>query len=423
MTTETPDPRHDRPPLVMGTLMDASSHLGGGLRWTLAALGRRAQMWVWAGGTIAVFAGIVTLSIAQSPDLSGMASGVVLGLFMALLFAAAMGWLLLWARGPRAVERPDTSDAARTLDALLAPTLTELNAVRTEVMRVVKQRSLTRVPIGIAGGFALWLLDKWSDDPSGMFGLPVMVAVGAIAGELWAMASPQRDYTRLYKSRVLPQLAAQFGDLSYQQASHDVVHRLRAQRILPECDAVEADDEIAGTYRQLPLSIVEARLRQRSGDSSRTVFDGLLLELTLPRALSGTTVVLADAGPLANLKARWRSDGMTAVRIDDPEFERRYEVYGSDQVEARALLTPAFMSRFLALASRSGFSLPGAMAIGNRLIIALPKGVGMGDLFEPPVFWKPAGGEALVTLTRDIRAVLATADAVIDLDFWARGPR
>ena len=112
---------------------------------------------------------------------------------------------------------------------------------------------------------------------------------------------------------------------------------------------------------------------------------------------------------------------MQPVRLEDAAFEKKYEVYSSDQIEARALLTPAFMERFVALASRSGFALPGALAEGNRLVVALPKSLGTGDLFEPPVYWKPAGGRVLFMLEQDIRAVLAMADTVIGLDFWATG--
>jgi hypothetical protein len=114
---------------------------------------------------------------------------------------------------------------------------------------------------------------------------------------------------------------------------------------------------------------------------------------------------------------------MEPVRLENPEFERRFEVYSDDQIEARALLTPAFMDRFTALAASSGFSLPGALAEGNRLVVALPKSTGTGDLFEPPPYWKPAGGQVLVALERDIRAVLSMADTVVALDFWAAGRR
>jgi hypothetical protein len=37
------------------------------------------------------------------------------------------------------------------------------------------------------------------------------------------------------------------------------------------------------------------------------------------------------------------------VRLEDPVFEKAFEVYGSDQIEARFLLTPDFMERLLGL--------------------------------------------------------------------------
>ena len=65
--------------------------------------------------------------------------------------------------------------------------------------------------------------------------------------------------------------------------------------------------------------------------------------------------------------------------------------------------------------------LPGAIAEGRTLTVALPKRMGRGDLFEPPPYWQPAGGAALVQLENDIRAVLKMADTVIKLDFFAAG--
>ena len=80
------------------------------------------------------------------------------------------------------------------------------------------------------------------------------------------------------------------------------------------------------------------------------------------------------------------------------------------------------MARLLALSSSGTFALPGALADGNRLVVALPKRIGAGDLFEPPPYWKPAGGaNTLLRLQNDIRSVLEMAGTVIKLDFWATG--
>ena len=87
---------------------------------------------------------------------------------------------------------------------------------------------------------------------------------------------------------------------------------------------------------------------------------------------------------------------------------------------ARALLTPAFMARFLDLGDRPGFMGPLALAQDNVLTIALPK-LGRSNLFAPPSYREPAKSEeAVLKLYGDIAAVLRAADAVIDLDQASR---
>jgi hypothetical protein len=411
----------EEPPRLAGLMMRGSRSIGDTVRRRLVAIDRVTLMRLWAVATLVIFVSVLAARLAQSTDLNGILSGIFGGLFAALLFAGAVAWLLMWALVSRA-EAPVDRAAVEALEAQLAPTLRELEAVRAAVVRKVKERSVIRAPLGAACAVLLWLVFQWGDDPPGFFELILWSGFGALAGEGWAAAKLAEDYTRLYKARVLPHLAARFGDLTYRHGSAHDVHKLQTYRIFAQFDNVDADDEIVGTYRGLSIRIVELRLHAGSGDDRKNVFDGLLVDLTLPRRLTGTTAIVADRGLWRNLEARWRADRLQHVRLEDPTFEARYEVYSTDQIEARALLTPAFMQRFTALAALSGFALPGAWAEGNRLVTALPKSNSV-DLFEPPVYWKPAGGKALVALSQDIEAVLKMADAVIDLDFWARGGR
>jgi hypothetical protein len=74
------------------------------------------------------------------------------------------------------------------------------------------------------------------------------------------------------------------------------------------------------------------------------------------------------------------------------------------------------MEKLLALGELADFGRPFALCSGRMLQIAMPKRMGR-QLFEPPSFRKPAASrETLVQLRKDIEAVLAAADAVIDLD-------
>ena len=391
-----------------------------GVRALLARINPRLVYTAWGAGTVVVFVGVLALGIASSRDVHGVLTGLFVGLFTALLYAVAMGSFVVWAYRPRSGARQPEDRQTGTLDRALAPVLRELDAARAEISRKVRQRSVARVPLGIAAALVLWGAMQWGRKPPDLFDLALYAFLGALAGEIWAIGNMDREYKRLFKTRVLPHLARQFGDLTYRPVSSHEVASLREHGILPALGRVTAEDEITGMYHGMPLSIVEVKVVHRSGKKRRVVFDGLLIDLTLPRSLTGLTAITPDAGMVVSMTAQWRSDGLERVRLEDPTFEAQYEVYGTDQIEARALLTPLFMERFRALSARAGVTPPGAIAKGNRFVIALPKRVPR-DLFEPPSYWKASGGRVLVALSSDIRAALTLVDAVIELDFWAAG--
>ncbi|HEX8026892.1 MAG TPA: DUF3137 domain-containing protein [Vicinamibacterales bacterium] len=411
----------EQPPFVQGLIIGAIEQGGAWLHGTLRSVDQRVLIWCWGRGAAGLFVLVLIGSVIQSPTIVGVLQGLFAGGFLALLFAVAFGFLLQWAREDRAAHEPGETLRAGELDARLAPALRELTALRTDIIAQVKARSILRVPLGTIGGIVAWVLARQGNDPPSVPALALFMIVGAIAGEYWAAYRLERQYRRRYKDSVLPQIATEFGKLSYRESSKSDAERLAGMRILPDYDSLNSDDEIHGVHNGLPIRIVEVRLRRRQNKKSVTVFDGLLVGITLPRSLTGTTLVATDRGAWENFKARWGGAHLEAVRLEHQEFEQRYEVSSTDQIEARALLTPAFMERFVELATRGGFALPGAIAEGNMLTVALSKRMGSGDLFEPPPYWMPAGGVALVRLENDIRAVLRIADTVIKLDFFAAG--
>jgi len=389
------------------------------------ALARRAEMAkaALAAGLalgVLVFIAVISASLHKGHDLGHLLTGVFTGLFTALFVAGGGAWAAMTLLAPKA--RPAAPDLAKAtqLEQLLAPTLAALEAARTAIVHQVNLRLVTRVPLGVAAGVGFWIFSQFGRSPGTFFNLLEFMGFGAAIGWYWASHKLSEDYLRLYKDQVLPKLAAQFGALSYRRAIAPDMSLLRAQHIFREFDRVVCEDEIFGTYRGMALNIVELKLTYGSGKEKRTEFDGLLTTVALPRHLAGVTAVIADNGALGNLEDRFGGEGREHVAVEDPAFEKAYEVYGTDQVAARALLTPAFMERFLALGGRAGFMQPLALAQDNRLTIALPK-AGGGNLFEPPSYRQPAASrEALLKLYGDIQAVLSAADAVIDLDQFSR---
>jgi hypothetical protein len=185
--------------------------------------------------------------------------------------------------------------------------------------------------------------------------------------------------------------------------------------LIPGFGVKKVEDEILGTYRDIRVNIVEAKL-ETGGKNSRVVFNGLLAELRFPGRLAGTTIVAKDGGPLGNAVRNFvQAEGLQRVRLEDPTFESRYQVYSSDQISARALLTPAVMQRMLDLERHTQDDPPRLLAEDGTLRVALPKGKA-DDLFEPPSIANPVGGsDMLLELSHDIGSVLEIIDAMLKL--------
>ncbi len=359
----------------------------------------------------------VVVAAANQPD-GSMLSGIFAGLFGGLLVTLAGAFFAMRLANPPAPPPPLDEAKADRVTTGLGPILAELETARQLTVQQIKARARWRVPVGVAGGMALWLLPDSPGEPRNILDLLYSLGFGAALGYAWAVAKLGSAYRLLYKQRVLPLLAAQFGDLSWRPAQLPDLARWQAAGVFPEHESALAEDELFGTHRNLPLSIIELRLESGSGDDTRVHFNGLLTEITLPRGLNGSTAIVASEGLLGRLRDWLGRDGRARVKLEDPAFDAVYQVWSTDQIAARALLTPAFMERLLALAARSNFGRPVALSDGNRLTMAIPRS---GTLFEPPSYTRPAASRAaLVELHDDIAAVLAVADAVIDLDYVAR---
>ena len=377
-----------------------------------------------AAGLLGIVAGIAVAvaSIVRNPGIEGILGGLVGGVVLALVIMGVGAWAAMTLmRGPKTLDAEAPGGEAIALE--LKDVLAELESARLEIVEKINRRALWRVPLCAAAGVAMVIASQYSDDPPDFVEMIGLVVVPGFAGYIWASADLSTRYARLFKEKVLPRLASSFGALSYRSAIMPDLARLKAECIFRKFDASDADDEIFGTYRSLPISIVELTLTHGSGKNKQTTFDGLMVTLDLPRDTGAVTAVVSDAGALGNFVDRQKVQHRARVRLEDPVFEKVYEVYGTDQVASRALLNPAFMERLLALGVLSDFDRPQVLCDGRVLQIAMPKKAGK-NLFEPPSFSQPAATRAaLVQLKTDIACVLKAADAVIDLDhrFEVRG--
>ena len=368
--------------------------------------------------SLLVFAAVAVATQHRTPGPAGLIAGVFSGGVTAALFFFASRWGVRWLAAP--TGSADLAGPADGLDDVLGPTLRELEVTRIDTADKINRRMRRYLPLGLALGVGAWCLMQFKDKPSGLIELGFMTLAGGGFGYTFAAGQLSEAYRQAYKARVLPLLASRFGQLQYRPGAPPDCRQLAQEEVLPGFDDVDPDDEIFGDYRGLAVSITELKLTEGSGKEQRTTFDGLLARVQLPRNLAGTTAIVGDNGVIGALEDRFRKKGRQRVRLESPAFEKIFDVYASDQIAARALLTPAFMERMMTLGERAGFMNPTALAVDNHLTIALPKS-GSQNLFEPPSWSQPAASrDALVRLSGDLTAVFRAMDAVIDLDQAAR---
>ncbi len=197
----------------------------------------------------------------------------------------------------------------------------------------------------------------------------------------WAYA-PALKYSQELKQKLLPVVCDFFGGMTYSLTGDSLVESQYSGQIFPVFSTRASEDFISGAHLGVSIQLHESTLSRRQNKSTVTVFQGLILELGFPREFQGKTILLKDGGMLGNFFTGSDFKGLAHVQLEDPEFEKIFQVFGSDQVEARFLLTTAFMERLLNLARLRGSRGSAVQCVfeHSKLVIAIPS---HQNLFEP----------------------------------------
>lgn len=254
---------------------------------------------------------------------------------------------------------------------------------------------------------------------SGDFDLTAILgAMAAVVVGYWAYA-PVQAVAVSTKKQALSTIAEAIG-CSYQFEGFvpEGVDQLSALQLLPKGDRAYFQDSFAGHHHGCSFSFFEGHIERKTGSHKKarwiTLFRGQLIRVDFPKRFLGTTVVRRDAGVFNFLEA-WDSR-MQRVGLGDRRTEEAFEVYATDQVEARALIHPFFMERLLELEHQfQGKALRCAFTHGELLIA-----IEGGDRFEFGSMFKTLLDEQRVQqILKDISEILQVIDAVLTAELGA----
>lgn len=172
-----------------------------------------------------------------------------------------------------------------------------------------------------------------------------------------------KDYRKEYKNKIIARISGFLdekliytpgGSVSFQDFLKSEIFPLR-------CDQFKGEDHFRGKIGRtdIEFSEVTAKHKNTSHNGSNqkdeyiTIFKGLFIIADFNKHFKTHTLVLPDTaeklfGKFGQTLQSVGTGKKKLVRLENPEFEKEFCVYGEDQVEARYILTPSLMERILA---------------------------------------------------------------------------
>ncbi len=218
----------------------------------------------------------------------------------------------------------------------------------------------------------------------------IIVFIGIIV-YLWMIDSVEA-YKDSIKETIFPEIFKFFGEsLSYSPIGKIDVSSLSHSRLFPHFDSNGyTQDHVKGEYKGINFEFLGLRLEcyhKKVNNRNVVVFSGLLITLSVNKNFTHSTIIKTDKGALGNWVHEKFSD-LERVSLEDVRFEKNFEVYSTDQIEARYLLTTSFMERLLSLAEVFGRDLQ-ASFFSNKLFLIIPDtkvSLSVSSIFTPATF-------------------------------------
>ncbi len=264
----------------------------------------------------------------------------------------------------------------------IQPWLRQQETSRKDALRHRIKVLVIGMPImGVATPFVIaWL----GDEIEGFWESVVACLVGLAWLLLFAEAfSRGDDLQKKVKAFMIDRLSS-FFRLTYLPEKKSLDLTLFADLgLVPQHGGAEILEGFSGQRDGVSMFMAEANVYGHRGTTAarryrKTLFHGAVLNFSCPKRFDGRTVILPDGGWIGN-KVKSGISGKNFIRLENPEFEKHFEVHCDDEVEARYLLTPAFMERAVRLAELLGSSAYLRFAFAdNRLLVAVTG----WDLFE-----------------------------------------
>jgi hypothetical protein len=276
-------------------------------------------------------------------------------------------------------------------DIKLKPNLETLEIQR----KSLKKKFILIIVIFIATALLFFIGDS---QPNLSF-LYYFIPIGVIAfGYLiYKAVMAQNIYRSEFKENVVRAIVQLINSAwDYDPYGHISPEQYRTSKIFTKgVDRYKGDDLVTGVIEKTDFRLSELHSEYKTTTTDKngrtqttwhTIFKGLFAHIDFNKKIIGETLVLPDTAEKLfgsfGKKFQSMSGRGKLIKLENIEFEKLFVVYGSDQIEARYILTPSMMEAMVKIVKRYNKNVFFSF-IGSRVYFAIGF---KEDLFEPRIF-------------------------------------
>lgn len=277
----------------------------------------------------------------------------------------------------------------------------------------------------------------WFATGAGNF-IPFAIAGGVIfiAGLIIMIYKHQAFYKKFkseFKGKVIPAVV-KFVDERLEYDPHrGLMAEYSESRIFTQrVDRSKAEDTISGKFGSTDFTFGEIHTEYKTVTTNKngqrqehwhTIFKGMLFVSDFHKNFHGETMIDVDTmerylGKLGRKFQQWNpSRPGDLVKLENPEFEKKFAVYSTDEQECRYILTPSMMERLLEMSRRINFKVAISFR-NNQVYIAVFNNM---DLFEPSVFGsllKEEDYRIIITMLKSMTDIIE--DLNLNTRIWSK---
>ncbi|MHC4742372.1 MAG: DUF3137 domain-containing protein [Planctomycetota bacterium] len=305
----------------------------------------------------------------------------------------------------------------------LRPDLEVLEEQRKAVVRNVM--IAIAVGLGLGGIVFLFLMGNMRQMGPMVIMIPLILCL-IVGGGIYALLI--RGYVSDFKSLVIGKIV-RFIDENLIYSPHRCIPKstfMLSKIFTTRPNRYKGDDYVSGKVgaTQIQFSELNAVHESGSGKNRRrtTVFKGIFFVGDFNKHFIGETIVLPDT---AEKLFGWLGQKLQSmnifrgelIKLEDPEFESHFVVYGSDQIEARYILSTSLMERITNFKKKTGRRIYLSF-IGSKVFVAVSY---TRNLFEPKLFTTLLDFEPIKQYYLDLQLIIGIVDDLnLNTRIWSK---